>query len=204
MFAIVHARLPTLTLLAETVALLARCRCRTRSPRRRRAASVSGLRACGRAGGRRQDMLCCGFARFVAREAAAGRGPHVRPTVRDGGPLAIEDGRHPILEHALGEVIPNNCFLSDASSLLLLSGANMARAVAPAPSAHACAPLTRAPRRRRRRQQSGKTTFMKQTALLAVLAHAGCFVPAAFASMPLLDRIYVLCAPRPVHARICP
>ena len=87
----------------------------------------------------------------------------------DGGPaLEIVGGRHPIVEAALGpaEFAPNDLALAadgvGAPQLLLLTGPNM----------------------------SGKSTYLRQTALIVILAQAGCFVPAESARIGLVDRIF--------------
>ncbi|MBD3918914.1 DNA mismatch repair protein MutS [Paenibacillus sp. PR3] len=89
----------------------------------------------------------------------------VRPTVTDGYDLIVEDGRHPVVE-ALMDGIPfitNGTKLAkDSQSMLLITGPNMA----------------------------GKSTYMRQVALLCVMAQIGCFVPAKLAVLPLVDRIF--------------
>jgi DNA mismatch repair protein MutS len=88
-----------------------------------------------------------------------------RPTVDEAPTLAIKDGRHPVLESILRErFVPNDCLLSSggAGSLALITGPNMA----------------------------GKSTFIRQVALIALLAHVGSFVPAAEATVGLVDRIF--------------
>ena len=95
-------------------------------------------------------------------ESAAERG-YVRPMV--GAPrLRIAGGRHPVVEAALGpgRFVPNDCVLDDECQVLLLTGPNM----------------------------SGKSTFLRQVALIALMAQAGSFVPAAEAELPLFDRIF--------------
>ncbi|HMS58729.1 MAG TPA: DNA mismatch repair protein MutS, partial [Tepidiformaceae bacterium] len=95
---------------------------------------------------------------------AAERG-YVRPTfVEDGEAVRIVAGRHPVVEHALGpgRFVPNDCMLDEACQGMLLTGPNMA----------------------------GKSTFLRQVALIALMAQAGCFVPAASVELPLFDRIF--------------
>jgi len=87
----------------------------------------------------------------------------VLPKISTKGPIAIKNGRHPLLEKQIKNYVPHDTFLSAASSFYLISGSNM----------------------------SGKTTFMKAVASICVLAHAGCFVPADFASICLTNRIIV-------------
>ena len=82
------------------------------------------------------------------------------------GPIAVQSGRHAVQEtlpqHAEVPFVANHTFLSNTASLVMVTGPNM----------------------------SGKTCYLKQVGLLCVLAHAGCFVPAEFASFRLLDRIF--------------
>ena len=87
----------------------------------------------------------------------------VRPSFSADGPVAIQNGRHPVLDRRPdAEVVPNSFFLSEAASLVLVGGPNA----------------------------SGKTTYLRTCASIAILALAGCFVPASFASIPLLDRVF--------------
>jgi DNA mismatch repair protein MutS len=94
----------------------------------------------------------------------AHRAAHVRPEIDEHGTLEISDGRHPVVEDAIGQrFVPNDCSLSpDAACLVVITGPNMA----------------------------GKSTYLRQTAIIALLAHCGAFVPAAKARIPLLDRLF--------------
>jgi len=95
---------------------------------------------------------------------AAERG-YVRPVfVDDGAAVRITAGRHAVVEHALGpgRFVPNDCVLDQECQVMLLTGPNMA----------------------------GKSTFLRQVALIVLMAQAGCFVPAASAELPLFDRIF--------------
>ena len=96
-------------------------------------------------------------------EAAAERG-YVRPEFSDGSRLAIHGGRHAVVEAALGpgRFVPNDCVLEGQARILLLTGPNM----------------------------SGKSTYLRQVALIALMAQAGSFVPAEVAELPLFDRIF--------------
>jgi len=96
---------------------------------------------------------------------AADRG-YVRPKVEASLAFAIEGGRHPVVEPALpaGAFVPNDCDLSveTAKRLWLITGPNMA----------------------------GKSTYLRQNALIAVMAQIGAFVPAASARIGVVDRLF--------------
>lgn len=97
-------------------------------------------------------------------ELSAQRG-WVRPKLTDEPVLRIEAGRHPVLDIKLpqGEFVPNDCFQSpEAGLVLLITGPNMA----------------------------GKSTYIRQVALLTLLAQTGSFVPAAAATIGIADRIF--------------
>ncbi len=94
----------------------------------------------------------------------ARRRHYIRPQIVEGKELAIEDGRHPVLAESLGsEFVPNDLTLGGAGGdVMILTGPNMA----------------------------GKSTFIRQAALLALLAQTGSFVPAKSARIGLIDRIF--------------
>lgn len=96
-------------------------------------------------------------------DVSAERG-YVRPELADDGPLVIEEGRHPVVEATLtdGAFVPNDVRLDDERPILLITGPNMA----------------------------GKSTYMRQVALIVILAQMGCFVPAKRARIPIVDRIF--------------
>jgi DNA mismatch repair protein MutS len=89
---------------------------------------------------------------------------YVRPQVNDSCGILVRDGRHPVVEYAIpGGFIPNDTHMDcQDNQFLLLTGPNMA----------------------------GKSTYMRQTALVVVLAQVGSFVPASYASIGLVDRIF--------------
>lgn len=99
---------------------------------------------------------------FGFAETAAKRG-YKRPQVHEGDELEIRAGRHAVIE-TLGErFVPNDLFLNNGTHrLLILTGPNM----------------------------GGKSVFLKQAALIVLLAHAGSFIPADSARVPLTDRIF--------------
>ncbi len=86
-----------------------------------------------------------------------------RPTLLSQPCIEIRAGRHPVVEHSLQTpFVPNDLELSDATRLLVITGPNM----------------------------GGKSTYMRQTALIVLLAHTGCFVPAERATLGPIDRIF--------------
>jgi DNA mismatch repair protein MutS len=97
-------------------------------------------------------------------EVAANRN-YARPVVDDSRIIAITGGRHPTLETLLpsGEFVPNDALLdADANQITILTGPNMA----------------------------GKSSWLRQTALIVLLAQIGSFVPATAARIGLVDRIF--------------
>ncbi len=88
---------------------------------------------------------------------------YTRPIMHDGTDMSIVDGRHPVVEQSLGHTyIPNSTELTTEQTIWLVTGPNM----------------------------GGKSTFLRQTALISIMAQAGCFVPATAAKLPILDRIF--------------
>jgi len=87
-----------------------------------------------------------------------------RAVVVDAGePIEIEDGRHPVVETLGGEAfVPNDVLLDDESQIVLLTGPNM----------------------------GGKSTYLRQVALIVLLAQAGSYVPAKSARIGAVDRIF--------------
>ena len=96
-------------------------------------------------------------------EAAVELG-HVRPELAESGPIEIEGGRHPVVEAELpsGAFVPNDCVLGEDSDIVVLTGPNM----------------------------GGKSTYLRQTALIVLLAQCGCYVPAKRARIAMVDRIF--------------
>jgi DNA mismatch repair protein MutS len=89
---------------------------------------------------------------------------YCRPQISDEGVLKIRDGRHPVLEQNLLDerFVPNDTNFSHELQIALITGPNMA----------------------------GKSTYIRQVALLTLLAHTGSFVPATEARIDLVDRIF--------------
>lgn len=142
----------------------------------------------GEQAGRRERMvaqhlrrLCLAAAPGIAAAAAAmaeldvhaaaaelaADGRWCRPEITDRADFAVVAGRHPVVEAALARArgpafVPNDCDLSPGRRLCLLTGPNMA----------------------------GKSTFLRQNALLVILAQAGLFVPAESARLGLVDRLF--------------
>jgi DNA mismatch repair protein MutS len=90
---------------------------------------------------------------------------YIKPEVNDGRSIVITKGRHPVIEQMIkdGIFVSNDIYVDDeASSMLLITGPNMA----------------------------GKSTYMRQTALIVLMAQAGCFVPCETATIGVVDRIY--------------
>ena len=111
---------------------------------------------------------------------------YTRPEVRDAGQLLIRDGRHPVLDQALTEerFVPNDTEL----------GTQL-------PIADGCAPAPQSAIGNRQSEMpqvalitgpnmAGKSTYIRQVALLTLLAHTGSFLPAASARVDLVDRIF--------------
>ncbi len=92
------------------------------------------------------------------------RSRYCRPEVNDSDTVIIKDGRHPVVERALGgSFVPNNAYLdTNLNRLVILTGPNMA----------------------------GKSTFLRQVADIVLMAQLGSFVPASEARIGLVDRVF--------------
>ncbi|MBQ3222946.1 MAG: DNA mismatch repair protein MutS [Clostridia bacterium] len=88
---------------------------------------------------------------------------YVRPSLNEQGRYSIIDGRHPVVEQALdaGSYVPNDAALDEEHRVMIITGPNMA----------------------------GKSTYMRQVALIVLMAHMGSFVPASYADISVTDRI---------------
>lgn len=95
--------------------------------------------------------------------AAAHYHNYTPPTFNTSGILSIEKGRHPVVEQVLGhQFIPNDTLLDDDASLWIITGPNM----------------------------GGKSTYLRQVALISIMAQCGSLVPASNAHLCILDRIF--------------
>ena len=102
---------------------------------------------------------------FASLGEAAAVNAYVRPTLDDGGALKITNGRHPVIERMLptGAFIANDTDMAtDGDQLIMLTGPNMA----------------------------GKSTYLRQVALIVLMAQVGSFVPADACHVGLVDRIF--------------
>lgn len=90
---------------------------------------------------------------------------YTRPEVNDSGKIEIKDGRHPVIEKMLhsGEFVENDTYLDkEADRLSIITGPNMA----------------------------GKSTYMRQVALITLMAQVGSFIPASYAKIGVVDKIF--------------
>ncbi len=102
---------------------------------------------------------------FSASAEVAYKYNYRRPEIHDGDEISIVEGRHPVIERALpsGRFVPNDVHLDQSSDeMLIITGPNMA----------------------------GKSTVLRQTALIVLMAQMGCYVPAESASIGIVDRIF--------------
>ena len=102
---------------------------------------------------------------FSSLAEVAVRYSYVRPKLTTDSEIVISEGRHPVVERSLleGSFVPNDVYLSNGDAqLIVLTGPNM----------------------------SGKSTYLRQVALIVLLAQVGSFVPAASATIGLVDRIF--------------
>lgn len=88
----------------------------------------------------------------------------VRPQLNTKGKFLIVDGRHPVIENIIGyeNYVPNDCNLNSKSNIQIITGPNM----------------------------GGKSTYMRQSALIAIMAHVGSFIPASSADISIIDAVY--------------
>ncbi|MBR4830205.1 MAG: DNA mismatch repair protein MutS [Bacilli bacterium] len=88
---------------------------------------------------------------------------YVRPTLNDKHIIDIKEGRHPVIEKVLdSEFISNDIYFNEDDLVMLITGPNMA----------------------------GKSTYMRQMAIISIMAQMGCYVPASSANIPIFDKIF--------------
>ncbi|CAJ1928563.1 unnamed protein product [Sphenostylis stenocarpa] len=105
------------------------------------------------------DMIVNSFAHMISTKPVD---RYTRPEFTENGPLAIDSGRHPILECIHNDFVANDIFLSEASNMVIVMGPNM----------------------------SGKSTYLQQVCLIVILAQVGCYVPARFSTLRVVDRMF--------------
>ncbi|QLH77605.1 DNA mismatch repair protein MutS [Halosimplex rubrum] len=98
---------------------------------------------------------------FVSFASVAAKFDYTRPCV-GADEFEVEAGRHPVVERTAERFVPNDAHFDDEHFFAVVTGPNM----------------------------SGKSTYMRQVALISVLAQAGSFVPAAAARLPVVDRVF--------------
>jgi len=88
---------------------------------------------------------------------------YVKPRINSNNILKVVNGRHPVVEKVIkGEYVPNDIIMDDKTAILLITGPNMA----------------------------GKSTYMRQLGIIAIMAQIGCYVPAKEAILPVFDKIF--------------
>lgn len=94
----------------------------------------------------------------------ATKNSYIKPEITTEGDIEIIGGRHPIVEQLVGRenFVKNSIVLNNDKNLIILTGPNM----------------------------SGKSTYMKQVALILIMAHMGCYVPAEYAKIGIVDKIF--------------
>ena len=94
----------------------------------------------------------------------ATKNAYIKPEITEERDIEIIGGRHPIVEQLVGKenFVKNSIVLNDNKNLIILTGPNM----------------------------SGKSTYMKQVALILIMAHIGCYVPAEYAKIGIVDKIF--------------
>ena len=101
---------------------------------------------------------------FVAFAQDAEEKNYCRPSFSSKNEIAVKNGRHPVVEAVLpaGSYIPNDLVMDEDTSIYLITGPNM----------------------------SGKSTYMRQLALIAIMAQIGSFIPADSAKLPVFDQVF--------------
>ncbi len=102
---------------------------------------------------------------IISLSVVAEKNHYTRPVINNRGVIEIKDGRHPVVEQMINadQFISNDCYLDiDSNTIAIITGPNMA----------------------------GKSTYMRQVALIVLMAQIGSFVPAATAQIGVVDRIF--------------
>ena len=102
---------------------------------------------------------------FYPLSVVAKKNRYVKPTITTDGSIIIKEGRHPVVEKITGidNFIHNDTLLDNEDNrMLIITGANMA----------------------------GKSTYIRQVALISIMAQMGSFVPATSASISIVDRVF--------------
>jgi DNA mismatch repair protein MutS len=99
---------------------------------------------------------------LLSFQKIANENNYVRPKLNNEHLLEIKGGRHPVIEKYMENFIPNDISMTSEDMILLITGPNM----------------------------SGKSTYMRQIALIAIMAQIGCFVSAQSAKLPIFDAIF--------------
>ncbi|WP_291965604.1 DNA mismatch repair protein MutS [Caloramator sp.] len=89
---------------------------------------------------------------------------YTKPSLNNDGIISLKEARHPVIEKMINEpFVPNDCFIDKSNNMILIiTGPNMA----------------------------GKSTFMRQVAIISLMAQIGCYVPAKSANLPIVDKIF--------------
>lgn len=102
---------------------------------------------------------------LVSLATVANENGYAKPQINEEGIIDIKSGRHPVVEASsnINSFVPNNAFLNmDDDRFIIITGPNM----------------------------SGKSTYLRQIAIITILAHIGSFVPAIEANIPITDRVF--------------
>jgi DNA mismatch repair protein MutS len=110
---------------------------------------------------------------YVCFAVAAHENQYVKPVIISDNIIKIKDGRHPVVEKMVDSFVPNNVHFSNAQKVMIITGPNM----------------------------SGKSTVIRQTALIIMMAQAGSFVPASSAEIGVVDRVFTRVGARDDIAR---
>ncbi len=101
---------------------------------------------------------------YLALATVSHQNNYVKPVLNYDRKLEIIDGRHPVVEQLVEDClfVPNNTNLNEKEGFMIITGPNM----------------------------GGKSTYMRQVALISIMAHMGCYIPAKSGNIPIFDAIY--------------